>query len=166
MTIASTGLKGDDTGRLSSLFYADDGAIGSVDHEWLQNANQHLCNLFRDCTGLKPNTEKTEAMSCHSGATRGQCSMEDYKRQHEGTGETYNKRKGKRTVCPSSDCGKDLAFGSLQSYLRTQHGMDVFGSIIAEPVVSAPVCTNSALSNSQTTHDKKCPARWRIADIW
>ena len=68
MTAANSGLQGEDVGRLSSLFYADDGAIGSLDHEWLQRANQHLCNLYRDCTGLKPNTEKTESKSCYPGA--------------------------------------------------------------------------------------------------
>ena len=80
MTIASTGLQGDDAGRMASLLYADNGTIGSLDDEWLQNANQHLCNLFRDCVGLKPNTEKIETMSCHPGAIRGRCSMEGYKR--------------------------------------------------------------------------------------
>ena len=78
MTIANTGLQGDNAGRLASLFYADDGAIGSKDHDWLQNAIQHLCNLFRDCTGLKPNTEKTETMSCHPGVIRGRCLIKGY----------------------------------------------------------------------------------------
>ena len=130
MTIASTGLQGDDAGRLASLFYADDNAIGSKDHEWLQNAIQYLCNLFRDCTGLKPNTEKTETMSCHPGAIQGRCPIEGYKRCHKGTGETYTKRKGKRTVCLFSSYGKDLALGSLQSHYHTQHGMNSCGSII------------------------------------
>ena len=80
ITAVIAGLQSDDIGCMSSLFYADDGAIGSKDHEWLQNATQHLCNLFRDCTGLKPNTEKTETMSCHPRAIRGRCSMEGYKR--------------------------------------------------------------------------------------
>ena len=53
MTAAIAGLQGDNVSRMSSLFYADDGAIGSLDHEWLQYANQHLCNLFRDCIGAK-----------------------------------------------------------------------------------------------------------------
>ena len=123
MTSANTGLQGDNVGCMSSLFYTDDGLNGSKDHEWLQNATQHLCNLFRDCTGLKPNTEKTETMSCHPGLIRGRCSMEGYKRCYEGTGETYSKRKGKRTVCPVTSCGKAFALGSLQSHLRTQHGM-------------------------------------------
>ena len=113
MTIANTGLQGDDVGRLASLFYADNGAIGSNDHEWLQNVTQHLCNLFRDCTVLKPNTEKTETMSCQPGASRRRCSMEGYKRRHEGIRETYSKKKGKRTVCPFPSCGKDLELGSL-----------------------------------------------------
>ena len=73
-------------------------------------------------------------MSCHPGAIRGRCSMEGYKRRHEGTGDTYSKRKGKRTVCPVPSCRKDLVLGSLQSHLRTQHGMDFSGSIITEPV--------------------------------
>jgi len=124
--------------RLTSLFYADDGAIGSLDHEWLQHANRHLCNLFRDCTGLVSNTEKTEAMNCHPGAIRGRCSNEGYKRRHEGSGDTYVRRKGKRTVCPVPSCGKDLALGSLQSHLRRQHGMDSSSSIIKEQVGLAP----------------------------
>ena len=119
-------------------FYADDGPIESKYHEWLQNATQHLCNLFRDCTGLKPNTEKTETMRCYPGAIRGRCSMEGYKLQHEGTRETYSKRKGKRTVCPVPSCGKALALRSLQSHLRTQTGMDACGSIITEPIALAP----------------------------
>ena len=34
--------------------------------------------------------------------------MEGYKHRHEGTRETYNKRKGKRTVRPVPSCSKDL----------------------------------------------------------
>ena len=138
MTTANSGLQGDNVGRMSSLFYANDGAIGSLDHEWLQNANQHLYNLFRDYTGLKPNTENTETMSCQPGAIRGWCLMKDYRRQHKGTGETYNKRKGKRTVCPVPSCGKKLVLGSLKSHLRTQHGMDTSGSIITKSEVLVP----------------------------
>ena len=138
MTTASSGLQGDNVGPMSSLFYANDGTIGSLDREWLQNTNQHLCNLFRDCTGLKPNTEKTETMSCHPGAIRGRYSMEGYKRQHEGTEETYSKKKGKITVCPVLSCRKDLSLDSLQSHLRTQHRMDVSDSIITKPAVLAP----------------------------
>ena len=86
MSTAHPGFQGADVGRLSSLFYADNGAIGSLDPEWLQRANQHLCNLFRDCTGLVPNTEKIETMSCHPGAVRDWCSEAGYKRRHKGTG--------------------------------------------------------------------------------
>ena len=86
MTAANSGLQGDDIGRLSSLFYADNGAMGLLDHKWLQRANQHLCNLFRDCTSLKSNTEKTESMSCYPGEIRDKCTMAGYKRRHKGTG--------------------------------------------------------------------------------
>ena len=88
MTTVNAGLQGDDVGCISSLFYANNGVIGSKDHEWLQNATQHLCNLFRDYNGLKPNTEKTETISCHPGAIRERYLMEGYKYRHEGTGET------------------------------------------------------------------------------
>ena len=67
MIITSTGLQGDNTGCIFSLCYANDWTIGSLYHEWLQNANQHLCNLVRDYMGLKPNTEKTEATRRNPG---------------------------------------------------------------------------------------------------
>ena len=35
MTTASAGLQDDNVGCMSSLFYANDGVIGSLDHEWL-----------------------------------------------------------------------------------------------------------------------------------
>ena len=153
MITESAGLQGDDMGCMSSLFYAAEGAIRSLDHVWLQNANQHLCNLFRDCTGLKPNNEKTETMSCHPGAIWGWCSEEGYKRRHKGTGESYSKRKGKRTVCPVPFYGKDLALGSLQPHLRTQHRMDTSGSIINEPVVLAP-CSYKLSFIHQSVHSQ------------
>ena len=57
--------------HMSSLFFANDSAIGFNDHKWPQNATPHLCNLFSDCTGMIPNTVKTETMSCHPGAVLG-----------------------------------------------------------------------------------------------
>ena len=95
ITAAIVGLQGDDVGRMSLLFYANDGAIRSKDHEWLQNLTQYLFDLFRDCTGLKPNTKKTETMSCYLWVIQGRSWMEGYKRRHKGTGDTYSKRKGK-----------------------------------------------------------------------
>ena len=136
MTSANSGLEGDAISDRTSLFYADDGALGSRDPEWLQNATQHLCDIFRNCTGLKPNTTKTEVMICHPGEIRDRCSIEGYKRRHEGIGETYNKRRCIRVVCPV--CDVRLSAGSLKSHLRTQHGSDCSGSIIVEPATLAP----------------------------
>ena len=45
-TAANTGLSGDNIVHLASLFYVDDDIVRSLDPEWLQNVNQHLCNLF------------------------------------------------------------------------------------------------------------------------
>ena len=125
--------------------------IGSKDHEWLQNATQHLCNLFRDCIGLKPNTEKTETMSCHPGAICGRCSTEDYKPRHEGTRDSYSKREGEKTVCPFPSCDKDLALGSLQSHYHTQYGMDACGSIVTKPIALAP-----CLYKLSVKHQSRC----------
>ena len=111
ITWAESGLKGDTVGRFASLFYANKGTVGSQDPEWLQDANQHLCDLFRNCISLKPNTEKTEVMICHQGAIRGRLSNDDYKRQHEGTGDSYNKQRCTGVQCPV--CQKDLKAGSL-----------------------------------------------------
>ena len=118
--------------------------------------------MFRDCTGLKPNTEKTESMSCCSGAFRGRCSMKSYKRRHEGTRDIYSKTKGKRTICPVPSCGKDLALGSLQSHVHTQHGMDASGSIITKLAVLAPRLYKLSFIRHLATHNIKCGVRWRI----
>ena len=98
-------------------------------------------------------------MSCHPGAIRGRCSMEGYKRRHKGTGDTYVKRKGKRTVCPVPSCGKDLALGSLQSHLRTQHGMDSSSSIINEPTELAPRSYKLSFihQSGHSRHKVPCP---------
>ena len=89
VTSAVAGLEGDAIRERASLFFADDAAIGSRDPEWLQNATQHLCDLFYNCTGLKPNINKTEVMICHPGEIWDGCSMEGYKRRHEGTNRRY-----------------------------------------------------------------------------
>ena len=80
ITAANIDLSGDNLGCLASLFYADDNMVGSRDTEWLQNANQYLYNLFRDCVGLKPNTDKIDTMSYHPRVLRDRCIMECYKR--------------------------------------------------------------------------------------
>ena len=110
--------------------------IGSRDPRWLQNTTQHICDLFRNCTGLKPNTNKTEVMICHPGKIRDGCSMAGYKRRHEGTCDNYRKRRCIRVKCRMWE--KDLLAGSLQSQLRTVHGIDGTGSILVELVASSP----------------------------
>ena len=98
-------------------------------------------------------------MSCHPGAIRGRCSMEGYKRRHEGTGDTYSKRKGKRTVCPVPSCGKDLALGSLQSPLRTKHGIGSSSSIINKPIELAPHSYKLSFTyqSGHSKHKVPCP---------
>ena len=122
----------------NALFYADDGMAASTDPVWLQNAVQRLCDLFR-CVGLKTNTRKTEVMTCHPGEIRDRLSMEGYKRRHQGVGDSYQARKRHRVTCPFPECGKDLAAGSLQQHLRSQHGTESSGSIADIPEETDPV---------------------------
>ena len=85
--------------------------------------------------------------------------MEGYKYRNEGTGETYSKRKGKRTVCPQPGCGKALAIGSLQSHLRTQHGMDASGSMNIQPAALAPLLYKLSFIrlSGHSRHRVPCP---------
>jgi hypothetical protein len=47
------------------LFYTNDGLLASGNHEWLQMALSHLCELF-ERMGLRMNVQKTKSMTCHS----------------------------------------------------------------------------------------------------
>ena len=56
MTTARADLWGDNIGCMSSLFYANDGAIGSLNHEWLQNRPKLwavILEKFRDSAQWK-----------------------------------------------------------------------------------------------------------------
>ena len=68
MIFANAGLDGKAVGTTSSLFYVNDGTVGSLDPNWLQDANQHLHDLIRNYVDLKPNTKRTEVMICLPGS--------------------------------------------------------------------------------------------------
>lgn len=69
--LAIPGLEGEIIKERATLLYADDGTLGAWDLQWLQDTTHHLCDLFRNCTGLKPNTRKTEDIICHPGEIPG-----------------------------------------------------------------------------------------------
>ena len=91
MTLANTGLEDEIIRERATLLYADDIALEVWNTNRLLDATQHLCNLFCDYIGLKPNTRKTEVMIFHPGEIWDWCSMEGYKSHHEGSGDTYHK---------------------------------------------------------------------------
>ncbi len=93
-----------------ALFYADDAAISSRDHEWLQGAMTTLCGLFRR-VGLETNTTKTESMTCYPGHIRTLLANQAYERMMTGQGPTYRERQRQRVTCP--ECQEELAAGSL-----------------------------------------------------
>ena len=63
--------------RRLSLFYADDGALGSRDRLWLQDALTILASMFRRI-GLVTNASKTQTMNCFPGHIKGALSDESY----------------------------------------------------------------------------------------
>ena len=65
--------------RRLSMFYADDGIIGSRDSRWLQDSLTVLVSMFRRI-GLQTNTAKTRTMNCFPGHIRGAESDEAYTR--------------------------------------------------------------------------------------
>ena len=145
-TSANTGLEGEIIRERVTLLYAHDGALGAWDPNWVQNATQHLCDLFLDysSTGLKQNTRKTEVVICHPGEIQDRCSTEGYTRRREGSGDTYRKHMCRQVQCHL--CNKDLAAGSLQSCIRTVHSIDSAGLIVLEPVAHGPHTYKLALS--------------------
>ena len=76
-------------------------------------ANQHLFDLFCNSVGLKPQTKKPEVMICHPGSIQGRLSDAGYKRRHEGSGESYLKRRYLIVKCPK--CNKNFTAGSSHS---------------------------------------------------
>ena len=105
----------------AALFYADDGLVASPDKEWLQEAFEVLVDLFSR-VGLRTNTDKTKVMVFLPGSIRTYYSEAAYKRKIEGEGDSYRQRKRRRVAC--TECGKDLAVGSVRAHMRSQHDME------------------------------------------
>ena len=125
------------------------------DHPYQGNWNR-VVDLIQSCFREQQVPSQISWQQWNPGAIRGWCLIEGYKRGHEGTGETYSKRKGKRTVCPVTSCGKALALSSLQSHLRTQHRMDACGSIIIKPIALAP-CLYKLSFKRQAGYSRRVP---------
>jgi hypothetical protein len=71
-----------------SLFFVDDGLIGSTDPQWLQDSFELLVDLF-EWVGLRTNTNKTKAMICSPGFIQTHMSAYTYKHKLTGQGESY-----------------------------------------------------------------------------
>ena len=63
-------------------------------------------------------------MICHPGSIWGRLSNAGYKRQHEGTGESYNKRQCILVQCPVCDKPLQLTARSSQVHLCRMLGRD------------------------------------------
>merc|ERR1712224_329930 len=81
--------------------------------------------------------KKTEVMVCHPGEIRSFRSVDGYRQQLTGVGETYKERKRRRTSCPI--CDKNLSLASLPAHLRSKHGIHSTFSIVDDGPLPAPV---------------------------
>ena len=71
-------------------------------------------------------------MVCHPGAIRGPLSNAGYKRQYEGTSESYNKLRCTHQVqCPVFN--KTLTVESLQAHMRKVHRQDACSATAVTP---------------------------------
>jgi hypothetical protein len=105
--------------QIMALFYADDGCLSTIDHEWLQKALEILTELFRRI-GLETNTQKTVLMISNPPTMHANLSQQAYRRKLTGDGPTYKEWKRGLIQCPR--CDTTLRRGSLVNHLRCQHG--------------------------------------------
>ena len=103
----------------ATLFYADNGMVASSDPRWLQWVFTTLVGLF-ERVGMKMNTGKTVSMTCRPCPAVRNRSEVAYGHTMTEEGPTYLEKKRERMEC--SDCGKELAVGSLDIHCMTQHG--------------------------------------------
>ena len=115
---AARGERAVDIRILLVCFYIDDGVLASADPAFLQRALNALVELF-DIVGLRTNTKKTEAMAFIPGRIRTCLSERSYAARVEGL--TERRASTARVSCEK--CGADLAEGSLQRHMLTQHGI-------------------------------------------
>ena len=146
---------GDTVADRLALFYADDGAIGARDHEWLQRAMVQLCDVFKRM-GLETNTAKTESMTCYPGHVRTQLNNLSYERMMTGQGPTYKARRRQRVTCP--ECQVEMAAGSLTQHLQTQHGKAANNTFDAERVLDAEANPGVWVAHFDATAEyTRCP---------
>ena len=103
------------------FFYADDGLVSSIDLEWLQGELDTLTGLF-DRLGLQKNVGNTVGMVCHPCQAAGTNLEAAHKWRIMGEGLIYRERQRVRAKC--SDCGEEMAVGSLSVFQPMQHGRE------------------------------------------
>ena len=107
-------------GHFSAVFYADDRMVGASDPAWLQGVFSALEAIF-DRVGLQKNVDKIVSVACHPcRAGSGNRTTEGYRRRMTGDGNSFRERQRERVAC--SECGAELAAGSLSSHFMTRHG--------------------------------------------
>ena len=78
--------------KVETIFYADDGLLGSFNPTQLQSAIDILTDLFAQ-VGLKMNPTKTKAMTTKGGKMMIKQSQEPYNHRVTGIGESYQEQK-------------------------------------------------------------------------
>ena len=70
------------------MFYADDGRIAGLDHEWVHDVLMVTVSMFYNI-GLGANLEKTKAMVCTPGLIWWNWAGVEYNRLAMGDGATF-----------------------------------------------------------------------------
>ena len=103
-----------------AFFYEDNGMVASNNLGWIQTAFDMLTGIL-DRVGLRKNFRKTVGMVCQPCRADGVWADKAYKRRMMGYGRSYQERHRERVRC--TECGKDLARGSLDTHYQNHHGV-------------------------------------------
>ena len=109
----------------NDLFYAYDDMVASSDQRWLQGDFSTLVGMF-DRVGLKTNVAKSVRVvfrPCQVARTQLEAA---YKRQTKGSRPSYQERQWGWVQC--MECGEEMAIGSLEGHIQTQHGKEAGGT--------------------------------------
>ena len=107
-----------DVRHQNSLLYTDDSMIAFSDLGWLQGVFSTLVGLF-DSVVLKKNSRKTAGMVFNLCQSVGTQLEAVYELRMTVAGPYYQERQRVRVQC--SECGEDMALGSLAFHLQTHH---------------------------------------------
>lgn len=139
----------------AAIFYADDGNLYSLCAATLQQATDHIVELFSRI-GLQTNPDKTKVMVCVPGQLVTRICSPAYKRMRgDEVGESYNDRKRRRVQCDI--CEKPIQARNLARHRRNQHGIAIPISDNGTPPHLANLGTEYTICIATSGDTGQCP---------